>query len=168
MADEPTLAQRMQSPTTRWLIVGLALLALLQVGFFLTRRPAGTARGQRSPVQLNIRREPATPEARALLAPVTEGAEVAGWRVTLLEGPREGLIHVVLHKGADDIEVLIARRQGTTVSSPVVSGPYAFFNMGLPHFDREAMTVMRALGESLRAKANAPLPPGLGPFEPRR
>jgi hypothetical protein len=168
MADEPTLAQRLQSPTTRWLIAVLAVLALLQVGFFVTRRPKGTARGERAPVRLNIRREPATPEARALLAPLTEGSEVAGWRVTVLEGPREGLIHVVLHKGADDIEILIARRQGTTVSSPVVSGPYAFFNMGLPHLDRQAMGVMRALGDALRAKASAPLPPGLGPFEPRR
>jgi hypothetical protein len=54
------------------------------------------------------------------------------------------------------------------VSSPVVSGPYAFFNMGLAHLDRQAMAVMRSLGDSLRAKADAPLPPGLGPFEPRR
>lgn len=167
MADPPTLADRLQSPTVRWVVAGLVVVVALMAGLLLSRKPsARQTRGGRSGVPLNIRREPATPEARALLAPVTEGTEVAGWRATLLEGPRDGQVHVVFHKDGEDIEVIIALRRGTTVSSPVVAGPYALFNMGLPHLDRQAMTVMRALAENLRAKTNAP--PGLGPFVPGR
>jgi hypothetical protein len=168
MPDETRFARYLQSPTNRWLLGGLLVLALFLASSFLRRLPRGSARGERGGVPLNIRREPATPEARSLLAPLTEGSDVAGWRVTVLEGPRDGLIHVVLRKGADDIEILIAQRQGTTVSAPVVAGPYALFNMGFQEFDRQAMVVMRALADTLRAKAGAPAPPGLGPFNPRR
>lgn len=166
MADAPTFAERLQSPRTRWMIAGGATAVVCLAFLLLTRRPAGTAPGERAPVPLNTRREPATAEARAFLAPLTEGSEVAGWRVTLLEGPREGIVHVVLHKGADDIEVLIARRQGTSVSAPVSAGPYALFNMGLARLDRDAMVVMRAMAEGLRTKTNPPA--GLGPFVPGR
>lgn len=166
MADAPTLAERLQSPQTRWMIAGGATLVVCLTFLLLTRRPAGTAPGERAPVPLTIRREPATAEARAFLSPLTEGSEVAGWRVTVLEGPRDGVLHVVLHKGSDDIEVLIARRQGTRVSAPVSAGPYALFNMGLARLDRDAMQVMRALAERLRAKTNPP--PDLGPFVPGR
>lgn len=164
MADAPTFAERLQSPQTRWMIAGGATLVMGLMFLLLTRRPAGTAPDSRSPVLLTIRREPVTAEARAFLAPLTEGSEVAGWRVTLLEGPRDGVVHVVLHKGSDDIEVLIAQRQGTRVPAPVTAGAYALFNMGLARLDRDAMQVMRVMAEGLRAKTNPP--PGLGPFVP--
>lgn len=166
MKDENALAQRLQSPAVRWFVAGVVVLVTFLSGFFLRRGSQSSGRGERSPVRLDIRREPATPEIRSFLAPLTEGSDVAGWRVTVIEGLRDGVIHIVLHKGQDDIEVIIARREGSTVSPPVTAGPYALFNTGLPHLDLQAMTVMRALAESLRSKGNPP--PGLGPFTPGR
>ena len=166
MADEPSLP-RLQDPKTRWALVLLAL-ALLAGGSALLRRRgrAVGGPGDRAAVQTNIRREPAGPDVRAILAPLAEGSDVAGWRVTVIEGGREGGAHGVLRKGSDDIEVLIARRQGTAVSAPVTAGAYALFNMGLAQLDRQAGQVMRALADVLRANASAPMPQGMGPFQP--
>lgn len=166
MKDGTALARKLQSPTVRWSVAGAIVLSVVLLGWFLRRGPQSPGRGDRSPVRLDIHREPATAETRVLLSPLTEGAEVAGWRVVAIEGPREGVIHVVLRKGADAIEVMLARREGSTVSAPVTVGPYALFNSGLPHLDRQALTVMRALAEGLRHKTNPPL--GLGPFTPGR
>ncbi len=167
MADEAWLP-KLQDPKTRWALVLLALALLAGGSALLRRRRVVGGPGDRVAVQTNIRREPAGADVRAILAPLTEGSDVVGWRVTVIEGVRDGCAHVVLHKGSDDIEVLVARRQGTTVSAPVTVGAYALFNMGLPQLDRQAGQVMRALADVLRANANAPVPQGMGPFQPGR
>ncbi len=167
MADAPSLPT-LQDPKTRWALVLLALALLAGGSALLRRRRVVGGPGDRAAVQTNIRREPAGPDVRAILAPLAEGSDVAGWRVTVIEGVRDGCAHVVLRKGSDDIEVLIARRQGTAVSAPVTAGAYALFNMGLAQLDRQAGQVMRALADVLRANASAPMPQGMGPFLPGR
>ena len=155
----------LDDPRVRWGLVVLSLGLLAGVSF-LRRDRAPAQVSTRAAVSAHIRRDPAGPEVRAILAPLAEGSEVVGWRITDIEGVRDGCIHLVLHKGNDDIEVIIELRQGTSVSAPVTVGAYALFNMGLDHLDRDAMRVMNALAQTLRARASVPQPPGMGPFIP--
>lgn len=166
MADEATPLS-LQNPRARMALVAFAVVALA-AGFALSRRGRGGfgGPGERVAVRMDIPREPAGPAVRALFAPLTEGSEVEGWRIQTIEGVRDGNAHVVLTRGGDAIEVLVALRQGTAVTPPTAVGPYALFNMGLARLDRPAAQVIRALAERLRANASAPVPPGLGPFRP--
>lgn len=166
MADEATPTS-LQNPRVRMALVAVAVAALAG-GLALTRRGRGGfgGRGERVAVRMDIPREPAGPEVRALFAPLTEGSVVEGWRIQTIEGVRDGNAHVVLTRGGEAIEVLVALRQGTAVTPPTAVGPYALFNMGLARLDRPAAQVIRGLAERMRANASAPVPPGLGPFRP--
>ncbi len=82
----------------------------------------------------------------------------------MIEELRGGLIHVLLQCDNELLEVSIARREGSTVSSAVTVGAYALYYDCPPSRESEALTIMRALAERLRGHANLPMPAGFRPF----
>lgn len=166
MALAENLVRRLRDPRARWVLVLVALLVLAGVYVALHPRQSRALRGGRVGMEVNVRREPAGLGERAVLAPLTESSEIGAWRITMVEGLRDGLIHVLLRRGADTMEVVIARREGTVVSPPLTEGPYALFHFSASSLDREAMTVMRALAAALHRNAAVPVPAGLRPFTP--
>lgn len=163
--DGEMVSTGLRNQRTRMVILAVAFIALAG-GLSFSLRSRTSKRDDRTPVQMDIPREPAGPEVRALFAPLSEGSEVEGWRIRTIEGVRDGVIHVVLVRGVDAVEVLVALRQGTTVTSPATVGPYALFNMGLARLDGQALRIIRALADRIRANVSVPVPPGLEPFRP--
>ena len=151
--------------TIRWILVAAMLLVVVGVkvrrrmtargGSGTSTAPGANARASR-PV-------PLSPEARALLAPLTEGSVVQGWTLQTLTSEREGGVNLVFANGGRTIdERLVLWAQGGP-APPVRVPPYVVYYNA--HGDLEALgfSLARAVGEAVRPHAGGPVPADFRP-----
>ena len=110
--------------------------------------------------------EPATPEQRALFAPLVAGARVGPATVVRFEGLRDGFlrVHTRLVGGRGEVAVVVARLQGSNAHPPVTAGSYALYytTPSVPYPVVEQ--VLRAVGLTLAGRGSDTIPGGLRPM----
>jgi hypothetical protein len=111
---------------------------------------------------------PAGPVELALLAPLTVGETVEGWKLKELSAVDEGAIHLVFgaEKGRSRIEIVIALADDQGPAPPIVVGRYALFYSVKRVMQSEGDALARAVAKRLEKNKDLPPPPGLSPYHP--
>jgi hypothetical protein len=146
--------------------ITLALIALAAMPFV------------RAYTHLHHRREPsaasepetkAGPDVRALLAGVTEGSDLAGFRVDAITGPNRGAIELKLSRGTASFTIALTKRGARAFEPPKKSARYdLFYDRVRPDTHTNAVPspdIDRALSELASRLAETegavPMPAGL-------
>ena len=112
---------------------------------------------------------PAGPAELAILAPIVVGSTSKGWKVEAIHAVREGTIIVSFaeEKGDGVLDLLVALRSDDGVLPPATAGRYAVFYEARRAVPEDGERLAKVLARTLEKNQSAPVPPGLGLFEPR-
>lgn len=142
--------------TIRWIIVAAMLLVVVAVKV----RRRMTAR--QSPVAgANNRASrplPSTPEARALLAPLTEGSVVQGWTLQTVNSDREGGVNLVFINAGRTIDERVVLWESSGPVPPVRALPYVVYYNAHGDLGPIGFSLAQAVGEAVRPHARSSVP----------
>jgi len=112
---------------------------------------------------------PAGPIELLILAPIVVGSTSKGWKVEAIHAVRGGTITVSFaeEKGSGVINLLVALSSDDGVMPPATAGRYAVFYEARGAVPEEGERLAGVLARTLEKNQSAPVPPGLGRFEPQ-
>jgi hypothetical protein len=113
---------------------------------------------------------PAGPVELGILAPIVVGSTSKGWKVEAISAVYEGAIVVsfVEEEGKGAVDLLVAASaEEDEVAPPATAGRYAVFYSVRLTLPEDGDRLARMLGRILEKNQDAPVPPGLRPFQPR-
>jgi hypothetical protein len=131
---------------------------------FIVSNGAPSARPSASAAPL-----PAGPAELAILAPIVVGSTSKGWKVEAIHAVRGGTITVSFaeEKGVGVIDLRVALSSDDGVMPPATAGRYAVFYEARRAVPEDGERLAKVLARTLEKNQSAPVPPGLGLFEPR-
>ena len=151
--------------------VTAALLAIATLAAILVLRPATKAApiGARASASAEVAPPPAGPVELAILAPIVVGSTSKGWKVRAISAVHEGSIVVsfVEEKGKGAVDLLVAASAEDEVAPPATAGRYAVFYSVRLALPEDGDRLARVLAKVIEKNQDAPVPPGLRPFQPQ-
>ncbi len=149
----------------------LALIAVLTVTaiFGLGPAPKPAPIGARAITSDEVAPPPAGPVELAILAPIVVGSTSKGWKVQAISAVHEGAIVVsfVEEKGKGAVDLLVVASAEDEVAPPATAGRYAVFYSTRLALPEDGDRLARVLARAIEKNQDAPVPPGLRPFQPR-
>ena len=148
------------------LIKALALATIFGLGRVLKLSPTGASASDSAAVAPP---PPAGPVELAILAPIVVGSTSKGWKVGAISAVHEGAIVVsfVEEEGKGTIDLLVVASAEDEVAPPAIAGPYAVFYSAHLALPEDGDRLARVLARAIEKNQDAPVPPGLRPFQPR-
>lgn len=148
------------------LIAVLTLAAIFGLGPALKPAPIGAraiASAEAAPPP------PAGPVELSILAPIVVGSTSKGWKVEAISAVHEGAIVVsfVEEKGKGAVDLLVVMSAEDEVAPPATAGRYAVFYSVRLALPEDGDRLARVLARAIEKNQDAPVPPGLRPFQPR-
>jgi hypothetical protein len=141
--------------TLRWIAVSAVLLSI--VGVRVRRYLAN--RNHRGP---SLVLSPPSPEARALLAPLSEGSTVSDWTIRTVSTDRDNhTLNLSFANAGRTIGVQIALADSSGPRPPVREGPYVVFYNAHGDLSPVGFSLARAVGAAIRPHASAAVPSDL-------
>jgi hypothetical protein len=110
---------------------------------------------------------PLDPAEAAIVAPLTSGSDLAGYKVREIQGVKEGVMRVVCAKDQAIVRLQIALAADEGPSAPATTGRYAVFYSAKGTSPQEGERLAKALAKILEGNAAKPPPAGLAPFKPK-
>lgn len=131
---------------------------------FLVSNGGPSARASASAAPL-----PAGPAELAILAPIVVGSTSKGWKVEAIHAVRDGTVTVrfIEEKGDGVLDLLVALNSDEGVLPPATAGRYAVFYEAHRAVPEDGERLAQVLARILEKNQRAPVPPGLGRFEPQ-
>lgn len=148
------------------LIAVLTLAAIFVLGPALKPAPIGAraiASAKAAPPP------PAGPVELAILAPIVVGSTSKGWKVQAISAVHEGAIVVSFaeEKGKGVVDLLVVTSAEDEVAPPATAGRYAVFYSTCLALPEDGDRLARVLAKAIEKNQDAPVPPGLRPFQPQ-
>ena len=112
---------------------------------------------------------PAGPIELGILAPIVVGSTSKGWKVEAISAVHEGAIVVsfVEEKGKGAVDLLVVASAEDEVAPPATAGRYAVFYSVRLALPEDGDRLARVLARAIEKNQDAPVPPGLRPFQPQ-
>ena len=144
----------------------LALAAIFGVRSLATPAPTGASAIASAAVAPP---PPAGPVELGILAPIVVGSTSKGWKVEAISAVHEGAIVVsfVEEKGKGAVDLLVVASAEDEVAPPATAGRYAVFYSARLALPEDGDRLARMLGRIIEKNQDAPVPPGLRPFQPQ-
>ena len=148
------------------LIVVLTLAAIFVLGRVLKPAPIGIGAVASAAVAPP---PPAGPVELGILAPIVVGSTSKGWKVEAISAVHEGAIVVsfVEEKGKGAVDLLVVASAEDEVAPPATAGRYAVFYSVRLALPEDGDRLARVLARAIEKNQDAPVPPGLRPFQPQ-
>jgi hypothetical protein len=151
--------------------VTVALIAIAMLAAILVLRPATKTApiGAHASASAEVAPPPAGPVELAILAPIVVGSTSKGWKVRAISAVHEGSIVVsfVEEKGKGAVDLLVVTSAEDEVAPPATAGRYAVFYSVRLALPEDGDRLARVLAKAIEKNQDAPVPPGLRPFQPQ-
>jgi hypothetical protein len=163
----------------RWIAAAALVVAIGGLGLRVARRsptgpapvasspPAGSAPAAGSQSAPAPPPPPPSAEELALLSPIAQGSQLAGFEVREIHGVRDGVMRLVLVKDKATVRLDVALLDDDGVVPPATAGKLAVFYSLHGALPEEGDRLARKLADVLKAHPAATPPPGMTKFRPR-